>query len=109
MVKTSTDKKRTSYQVFEPDFSEYNSVYANDVVINDIDIALRNRQLRGIVDSMLVDMTPDAQPIQLTDEQYMDTFIGKDIEPDELNILAHKYADQYNKDLRESRNNRDRH
>lgn len=104
MAKTSI-KDRKPYKVYEPDFSDLNRLYENDVVINDVDMALRNKHLRGVVDSMLVDMSPDEQSMQLTDDQFMDSFIGKEFEPDEINILAHKYADQYQKELSKFRSN----
>lgn len=91
--------------MFTPDFTEYNRLYENDIVLNDVDLALRNKQLRSIIDGMMVDVSP-SEGVQLSDDEYMETFTGKELEVDELNAIAHARYDQFVKEQKKSNNER---
>lgn len=76
-------KVRKPYAVSVPDFSDLNKIYSVGVAMNDIDIALRKRELRDTISSMLVDTSPEPAPF-LDDESLFDAFIGKECEVPEI-------------------------
>lgn len=77
------DKVRKPYAVLVPDFSDLNRLYSTGIAMNDIDIALRKRELRDTINSMLVDTSPTPSPI-LDDDALFDAFIGKEFEVPEI-------------------------
>lgn len=93
MEKTST---RIPYPVFKPDYSELNRLFSTEVLVNDVDIALRNRNLRSFIESSWSDMSvPDSPSAGLTDAQMFDAFVEKGVEDDELIQFMREYESDY--------------
>lgn len=83
MVRISDTKVRKPYKYKRVDFSDLNKLYSTGIAMNDIDIALRKRELQQTISSMLVDVSP-AEPPQLDDDALMANFIGKEMEVPEI-------------------------
>jgi hypothetical protein len=86
MVRTS-DTKLIRPNVFIPDFSDLNRLYSTGVAMNDIDLALRKRELQDTISNLLFDNNPLEVP-QLPDDVLMQTFTGKDFETSDYYALC---------------------
>lgn len=83
-----------SFECFVPNYDDLDKLYSMDVCTNDIDMAIRNRNLRSIIDQLLVD-TSVPQPPQMSDSELIDNFMGKEYEYDDIVRVAHEKEKEF--------------
>lgn len=93
-------EKSSNGRVFEcyvPNYDDLDKLYSMDVCTNDIDMAIRNRNLRSVIDQLLVD-TSVPQPPQMSDSELIDNFMGKEYEYDDILREARNKAKDFVKE-----------
>lgn len=89
-------------EVFKPDFTDLNRLYSTGVAMNDIDIALRKRELQDTISSMLFDVS-HPQPPELEDDLLLETYVGKELETSDL----YAYCKHLEGEILKQRDNKD--